>query len=71
MSVIDRVRGGITAEASAVLVVNLVPLVGVLVFGWNAATLVAIYWFELAVMSFWAVVRAVFAGRPRSSCRRC
>ncbi|TYT63237.1 DUF6498-containing protein [Natrialba swarupiae] len=64
MSVIDRVRGGITAEASAVLVVNLVPLVGVLVFGWNAATLVAIYWFELAVMSFWAVVRAVFAGRP-------
>ncbi|MWV41410.1 DUF6498-containing protein [Natrialba sp. INN-245] len=64
MSVIDRVRGGITAEASAVLVVNLVPLVGVLVFGWNAATLVAIYWFELAVLSFWAVVRAVFAGRP-------
>ncbi|WP_247730968.1 DUF6498-containing protein [Halovivax limisalsi] len=51
-------------EVSAAVVANLVPLVGVLAFGWRAATLVAVYWFELAVVGFWGLVRALFAGQP-------
>ncbi|WP_254861802.1 DUF6498-containing protein [Halovivax gelatinilyticus] len=45
---------------------NLVALVGVVALGWNAATLVTLYWFELAVVCFWALVRGLFAGRPSS-----
>ncbi|MFC3957533.1 DUF6498-containing protein [Halovivax cerinus] len=62
---IGRERGTRSQRALlAVLVTNLVPLVGVLAFGWRAATLVVIYWFELAVVGVWALVRALFAGRP-------
>ena len=51
-------------RALALLVSNLVPLVGVLALGWNAGALVTLYWFELGIASFWAIVRALFAGRP-------
>lgn len=65
MDVIERAQvDGPRSEVLAVVVANVVPLVGVLAFGWRAATLVTIYWFELAVMIFWALVRALFAGRP-------
>ncbi|ELZ11715.1 hypothetical protein C479_06657 [Halovivax asiaticus JCM 14624] len=55
---------GRRAEVYAAVVTNLIPLLGILAFGWRAATLVTVYWFELAVVGFWAVVRALFAGRP-------
>lgn len=65
MHVADVVRAdGRRSELLAVVIANLVPLVGVLTFGWRAATLVTIYWFELAVVAVWALVRALFAGRP-------
>jgi hypothetical protein len=48
----------------ALLVSNLLPLVGVVALGWNAGALVFLYWFELGITSFWAIVRALFAGRP-------
>lgn len=51
-------------RALALLVSNLLPLAGVVALGWNAGALVVLYWFELGIASFWAVVRAVFAGRP-------
>ncbi|EMA67785.1 hypothetical protein C461_08659 [Halorubrum aidingense JCM 13560] len=51
-------------RAFAVLVSNLLPLAGVVALGWNAAALVSLYWFELGIAAVWAVVRALFAGRP-------
>ena len=51
-------------ETIAVFVANALPLVGVVALGWNLAALVFLYWFELGIISFWALVRAVFAGRP-------
>ena len=51
-------------RAIALLVSNLLPLVGVVALGWNAAALMTLYWFELGIASFYAVVRALFAGRP-------
>ncbi|SFS32962.1 DUF6498-containing protein [Halostagnicola kamekurae] len=65
MAPLERLRTiDATPELFAVIVSGLLPLVGVLLLEWNAATLVTVYWFELAVMCFWALVRALFAGRP-------
>jgi len=43
---------------------NSLPIVGVAFLDWSAAALLFLYWFELGVDSVWALVRAVFAGRP-------
>jgi len=51
-------------RALSVAVANLLPLVGVVSLGWNAAALMTLYWFELGVASSGAVFRALFAGRP-------
>ena len=51
-------------ETVAVVVANGLPLAGVAAFGWELDALVSLYWFELGVLSFWALVRALFAGRP-------
>ncbi|AHG01172.1 hypothetical protein HALLA_18770 [Halostagnicola larsenii XH-48] len=65
MAALERLRAiDATPELLAVIVSNLLPLVGVLVLKWSAATLVTVYWFELGVMCFWALIRALFAGRP-------
>ncbi|WP_210755422.1 DUF6498-containing protein [Halorubrum sp. PV6] len=50
-------------ETIAVIVANVLPLVGVIGLGWDLAALVFLYWFELGILSFWALVKAVFAGR--------
>ncbi|WP_096394654.1 DUF6498-containing protein [Halorubrum trapanicum] len=63
----DRLRAlgrGRRPRALSVAVANLLPLVGVVALGWNAAALMTLYWFELGIASLWAVVRALFAGRP-------
>lgn len=52
------------SEAVAVVAANLLPLVGVVTLGWNAAALVTLYWFELGIAALFAVVRGLFAGRP-------
>lgn len=51
-------------RALSVAVATLFPLVGVAALGWNAAALMTLYWFELGIASGWALVRALFAGRP-------
>ncbi|WP_281193820.1 DUF6498-containing protein [Halorubrum sp. F4] len=52
------------SETVAVAIANLLPLVGVVALGWNAAALVTLYWFELGIAALFAVVRGLFAGRP-------
>lgn len=51
-------------ELAAVVVANALPLVGVVALGWNLVALVVVYWFELGILALWAVLRALFAGRP-------
>lgn len=48
----------------AVAVTNLVPLLGVVLWNWNAASLVVCYWLELGIVLAWAVAVAPFAQRP-------
>jgi len=67
MSSISRRSNGKTGrptEVLGVLASNAFPVLGVLTLDWSAASLLLLYWFELGVDAFWAVVRAVFAGRP-------
>ncbi len=51
-------------EVTALVVANLVPIVGVVAFDASALGLLTLYWLELGVVSLWALVRAALAGRP-------
>jgi hypothetical protein len=51
-------------ELLALLVANLVPIVGIIAFNLSVLELLTLYWLEFGVVCFWAVVRATFAGRP-------
>jgi hypothetical protein len=53
-----------SAELVALVVNSFLPLVGVITLGWNAAALLLLYWLEFGSGTFWALVRALFAGRP-------
>ena len=44
---------------------NLVPLIGVLLWDWDAFVLLMLYWLETAVIAFWTVVR--IATMPRDA----
>ena len=38
---------------------NLLPIVGVVFWGWDAFVLLMLYWLETAVIGFWTIVRVV------------
>jgi hypothetical protein len=59
-----RIRERVDTELFAVVVGNAVPVVGIVVLGWNVVALLILYWIELAVSFLLAFVRATFAGRP-------
>jgi hypothetical protein len=40
---------------------NLVPLLGVIYWGWDAFVLLILYWLETAIIAFWTIVRLVLA----------
>ena len=40
---------------------NLIPLVGVLFFGWDAATILVLYWAENLIVGFYSILRTVLA----------
>ncbi len=57
-----------SSVAIAVLVVaNAVPLLGVLLLGWDLVTLVAVYWAENGVVGLYAIGRILTAGRVMPS----
>jgi hypothetical protein len=45
------------------LAANLVPLVGVILWGWDAFVLLMLYWLETAVIAFWTGVRIATMSR--------
>jgi hypothetical protein len=42
---------------------NLLPLAGVLFWGWDAFVILVLYWFETAIIGFWTLVRVATASR--------
>jgi Family of unknown function (DUF6498) len=47
--------------AIALIVANLIPLVGVLFFGWSLLTILVLYWIENGIVGFWNVPRIILA----------
>jgi hypothetical protein len=47
------------------LAANLLPLAGVLFWGWDAFVLLVLYWMETAAIGFWTIARIATA--PRGS----
>lgn len=43
---------------------NLVPLAGVVFWGWDVFVLLILYWLETAVIGFWTIVRVVIMTGP-------
>jgi hypothetical protein len=60
-----RMRHLLQPSALILLAANLVPLVGVIAWGWDAFVLLMLYWLETAVIAFWTVVRV--ATMPRGA----
>ena len=58
----DVAAGGSTPWAIASLVaVNLMPLIGVLGFGWSTFDLMALYWFENGIVGLFAVLKILLS----------
>ena len=51
------IRALLRPSALLLLAANLVPLVGVILWGWDAFVLLMLYWLETAVIAFWTIVR--------------
>lgn len=47
---------------AAVVLQNLLPLVGVLAFGWSVALVLALYWFETVVVLLFTLLAGLIAG---------
>jgi hypothetical protein len=58
-----RLLGVAAVPLLSLVVANLVPLAGVLVFGWDLRGVMLLYWFENAVVALWAIVRMLVVGR--------
>jgi len=41
---------------------NCLPLIGIFFLGWDASTLLVLYWLETAIVGLWLFVRLCFAG---------
>ncbi len=50
----------------ALILANLLPIVGVLFFKWNPFLVLILYWFESAVIGFFNVLRLVSSGAVRA-----
>lgn len=59
------VRSPSTASVVGLLVANLVPLVGVVWFGWSLFGVMWLYWAENGVIGFYALLRILTAGEGR------
>lgn len=51
----------LTLSIAALVAANLVPLVGVVLFGWDAAVIVLLYWTENVVTGFYSILKMALA----------
>ena len=59
---VDLYRQTATSRSAILLIVaNLIPLVGVLFFGWSLLTILVLYWVENGIVGFWNVPKLLLA----------
>ena len=62
MDLTTAFRRRLTYPSTLILLgANLLPLAGVLFWGWDAFVLLALYWLETAIIGFWMLVRIATA----------
>jgi hypothetical protein len=54
-------RTATSRSAVVLLVANLIPLVGVLFFGWSLLTILVLYWLENGIVGLWNLPRILLA----------
>lgn len=54
----------LTPALIGVIAANLVPLAGVVLWGWDAFLLLLLYWLETVAVAFWTLVRLLFMPQP-------
>ncbi len=54
-------RADLSTPVVALVVANVVPLVGVILFGWSAGEIVFLYWAENVIVGFWNLMRMLTA----------
>jgi hypothetical protein len=54
-------RTATSRSAALLLVANLIPLVGVLFFGWSLLTILVLYWLENGIVGLWNLPRILLA----------
>lgn len=54
-------RTATTRSAILLLVANLIPLIGVLFFGWSLLTILVLYWLENGIVGLWNVPKIILA----------
>lgn len=62
--------GNVTARDAALIVgANAIPLLGVLLAGWDAFTVLMLFWFESAVIGFWVCVAVAISHQDQMNIR--
>lgn len=64
MSLLGRPRASAPAAVAAIVAANLVPLAGVLFFGWDLLTLLVVFWLESGIVGLLNVPKILLAGAP-------
>jgi hypothetical protein len=54
-------RTAVTRSAIALLIANVIPLIGVLFFGWSLMTILVVYWVENGIVGLWNLPRIALA----------
>jgi hypothetical protein len=53
----------VSISAIALVAANLLPLIGVMVFGWKLGDIMVLYWSESAVIAFYTVMKIIVVGK--------
>ena len=54
-------RTALSRSALVLVIANLIPLVGVVFFGWSLLTILVLYWLENGIVGFWNVPKIALA----------
>jgi hypothetical protein len=55
---------GILPSGVLLILVNILPILGVIFWGWNASDVIVLYWIENIVVAIYTILRILFAQNP-------
>jgi hypothetical protein len=60
-SIGNDMKAPVNASTLLLVAANLLPIAGVVWWGWDAFVLLMLYWLETAIIGFWTIVRLIVA----------